>query len=141
MLSDAPNGDSDGQSTPLTDIEFYAYAKNIRSIRLDSIEQMKQLLAELENVCWDVILISESRTPPGTYLLDGGHILYTVLADGDFLGTGILLNAKHAKSTNVVHSISSPVLGLDFRINGIRIRAICGYDVQDFNKHLTIFDI
>ena len=109
---------------------------------------MSQLFAELENVQWDIIFISESRTPSGTYCLDGGHILYIVLADDDFLGTGILLNAKHAKSTNVVHNISSRVLGLDFRVNGIRIRAVSvyvpylRYDVEVFDAtydHLRYF--
>ena len=116
-----------------SDIVFHAYAKTNRSIRLDSIERMTQLLAELENVQWDIILISESRTPSGMYRLDGGHVLYTVLMDDDFLGTGILLNAKHAKSSNTVHNLSSRVLGLDFCVNGMKIRAVsvyvpyCGY--------------
>ena len=101
---------------------------------------MSQLLAELENVTWDVILISESRTPSGTYYLDGGHILYTVLLDDDFLGTGILLHAKHVKGSNVIHRVCSRVLGLDLRVNGIKIRAVavyvphCGYDIEHFNE-------
>ena len=33
---------------------------------------------------------------------NGGHILYTVLFDEDFLGAGIL-HAKHAKGSNVVY--------------------------------------
>ena len=100
-MSDAPNGDLDGQSNPL--IDFYGYTKKIRSARLDSSEKMTQLLAELEYVSWDIILISESRTLSGTYYLDGGHILYTVLLDDDFVGVGILLHAKHVKYSNVVH--------------------------------------
>ena len=77
---------------------------------------MSQLLAEIENVSWDIILISESRTTSGTYYLEGGHVLYTALEGGDFLGTGILLHAKHVKSSNVVHRVCSRVLGLDFRV-------------------------
>ena len=87
------------------------YTKNIRSTRLDSSEKMSQLLAEVEQISWEIVLISESRTPSGTYCLDGGHILYTVRLDGDFLGTGILLHCKHVKSSNVVHRVSSRVLG------------------------------
>ena len=52
--------------------------------------------------------------------MDGGHILYTVLLDDDVLGTGILLHAKHVKSSNVVHRVCSRVLGLDLRVNGIK---------------------
>ena len=137
-MTDTPNGDFNGQSNPPDD--FYAYTKNIRSTRLDSSEKMSQLLAEVEHISWDIVLISESRTPSGTYCLDGGHILYTVLLDGDFLGAGILLHCKHVKASNVVHRVSSRVLGLDFRVNGTKLRAMavyvphCGYDIEHFNE-------
>ena len=96
-------------------------------------------MAELEHVNWDIILISESRTPSGTYYLDGGHILYTVLLDDDFLGTGIFLHAKHVKGSNVIHRVCNRVLGLDLRVNGIKIRAVavyvphCGYSEGAFD--------
>ena len=102
---------------------------------MDSSEKITQLLVELEHVSWDIILISESRTPSGTYYLDGGHILYTVLLDDDLLGAGIFLHAKHVRSSNVVHRVCSRVLGLDLRVDGIKIRAVAvyvphyGYDV------------
>ena len=47
------------------------YAKNVRSLSLSSGTKIIQLLGELKNIEWDVILISESRSLSGKYILDG----------------------------------------------------------------------
>ena len=90
-------------------------------------DKLVQLLAELQSIEWDVILLSEVRTPSQKSTLDGGHLLYTSLRTNSFSGTGILLHAKHVRSGNVLHDISDRVLALDFRVNSIRIRAVAVY--------------
>ena len=50
------------------------YAKNVRSLSMRTGAKIVQLLAELENIEWDVILLSEVRTPSQKSTLDGGHL-------------------------------------------------------------------
>ena len=101
--------------------------------------KLVQLLAELQNMEWDVILLSEVRTPTQKSTLDGGHVLYTSLQTNMSSGTGRLLHAKHVRSSNVVHEISDRVLGLDFTVNKIKIRAVVvyvphmGYSQEDYD--------
>ena len=98
-----------------------------------------QLLGELKNIEWDVVLLSETRSPSGKYVLDGGHALFTALSENSSSGTGILLHIKHVKQSNKIHRISDRVLALDFTAYGIKIRAVAmyaphaGYPMQDFD--------
>ena len=56
-----------------------------------------------------------------------------------FFGTGILLHAKHVRNSNVLNDLSDRVLGLDFIVNKIKIRAIavylphCGYSEKEYD--------
>ena len=123
--------------------EFVVYAKNVRSLSLSGGTKITQLLGELKNIQWDVVLLSETRSPSGTYILDGGHVLFTALSENSSSGTGILLHTEHVKKSNKLHYISDRVLALDFMAYGIKIRAIAvyaphaGYPVEDFD---TTFD-
>jgi exonuclease III len=105
-------------------------------------DKLVQLLAELENIVWDVILLSEVRTPSQKSTLDGGHVLYTSLRNNMFSGTGILLHAKHVRKRNILHDLSDRVLGLDFSVNKIKVRTIavylphCGYTEQEYDTSI-----
>ena len=105
--------------------------------------KIAQLLGELKNLDWDVVLLSETRSPTGKYVLEGGHVLYTSLSENCFCGTGILLHHKHVKKSNKIHAVSDRVLALDFTAYGIKMRSTAvyvphaGYSVQDFDD---IFD-
>ena len=100
--------------------------------------QLIQLLAELSNITWDIILFSETRALSGKQTLDGGHVLYTHLCDNYSAGVGILVHEKHVKSSQRVHVISDRVLALDIVVNKISIRVVavymphCGYSVEHF---------
>ena len=89
---------------------------------------------------WDIVLLSETRAPSATMVLDGGHVLYTELDDNKFVGVGILLHAKHARKTNKMHAVGGRVMALDFVVNKIKIRAVAvyvphiGYPVSEFDE-------
>ena len=103
-------------------------------------DKLIQLLAELETIEWDVILLSETRTPTSKSMLDGGHMLYTSLRDNRYSGTGILLHAKHVRKHNVFRNVSDRVLALEFIVNRIRMTAVavyvphCGYPEHEYNN-------
>ena len=102
--------------------------------------KIPQLLGELQNLEWDVILLSETRTPSGEYILDGGHVLFTTLSGNSASGTGILLHTKHVKQSNKIHVVSDRILVLDFLAYGIEMRIVvvyvphAGYIVQNFDN-------
>ena len=75
-MTGAPNGDLEGQSNPHS--ELIIFAKNAR---IHTSEKIIQVLAELENVVWDVVLFSETRASQGKVMLDGGHALFTNISD------------------------------------------------------------
>lgn len=99
-----------------------------------------ELLGDLENIEWDVTLLSETRIATGKYVLDGGHVLFTALSDNTFSGTGILLNKTHVRKSNKIHCIIDRVLALDFMAYGTKIRVVAvyvphaGYSVEDFDE-------
>ena len=93
--------------------DLVIFAKNAR---INDNAQLTQLLAELSDVTWDIILFSETRTKSGQQLLDGGHMLYTSLDGNQFVGVGILLHSKHVRKNNRIQVFSGRVLALDISI-------------------------
>ena len=141
----APNGDLDGQSNPLgrdqnfPDAKIVVYTKNVRSLRIHSPERIAELLAELSDVEWDVVLLSETRALSQSLVLDGGHLLYTELDENKFAGVGILLHSKHVRKSNKMHAIGGRIMALDFMVNKMKVRVVAvylphiGYGVPEFN--------
>ena len=107
--------------------DVIVYAKNVRSLSWSRGSKIIQLLGELKNIEWDVILLSETRTTTGKYILDGGHVLVTSLLENASSGTGILLNKRHVRKSNTIHYVSDRVLALDFMAHGTKIRAVAVY--------------
>ena len=60
------------------------YTKNVRSLCIHSVEKLTELLSDLHDVEWDLVLLSETRAPSDTYILDGGHVLYTASDNNKF---------------------------------------------------------
>ena len=116
------------------------YTKNVRSLCIHSVEKLTELLSDLHDVEWDLVLLSETRAPSETYILDGGHVLYTALDDNKFGGVAILLHAKHVRKSNKIHEVSGRILALDFMVNKIKVRAVAvylpymGYTVSEFDE-------
>ncbi len=64
--------------------------------------RIAELLGELSDVVWDVILFSETRTSQATQILEGGHVLYTMLGDNAAAGVGVLVHAGHVKNISKI---------------------------------------
>ena len=132
----APNG---GNKNGIPPNRFVMLAKNAR---ISSAAQITQLLADLADISWDVVLFFETHSPSGKHILDGGHILCTHLGENKYAGVGILLHAKHVRDGNRIHCISGRVLALDFMAGPSRVRAVAvyaphaGYDWFHFEETL-----
>ena len=70
----APNGDQHCYPTGSDDLVIFA-----KNARINTTTQLTQLLAELRDIAWDIILFSETRTKTAQQILDGGHVLYISL--------------------------------------------------------------
>ena len=74
-----------------------------------------------------MILFSETRAKQQVQILDGGHVLYTVLGDNPAAGVAILLHARHVHSGNKLRRYSDRVAALDFNFRGCKLRAVAVY--------------
>ena len=116
------------------------YTKNVRSLCIHSTEKLQSVLGELSDVEWDVVLLSETRVPAQSLVLDGGHLLYTSIEDNSFAGVGILLHSKHVRKSNKIHAVGGRIMALDFMVNKIKMRVVAvylphlGYPVIEFNE-------
>ena len=117
--------------------DFVVITKNAH---IHTNEKLSQVLTELKNVSWDVILFSETRAASGTVALDGGHVLYSHIDGNAFAGVGILLHAKHIRKNIQIHAISGRVLALEIMVQKIKMTAVavymphCGYDFNVFEE-------
>ena len=73
---------------------------------MNSLERLRILLGELEELTWDIVLFSETRTLDSTQVLDGGHKFYSVSASGHASGVAILVASQHVSCVRAVHRIS-----------------------------------
>jgi len=53
--------------------DFIVLAKNAR---IHTNDRIVQVLAELENEAWDIVLFSETRAATNMVILDGGHAVH-----------------------------------------------------------------
>ena len=68
-----------------------------KNARLSNADRLMEILAELYDISWDVILFTETRRASGIFQLDNGHVLYCSGIEGSATGVAILVNAKYAK--------------------------------------------
>ena len=71
------NSGTDGDQDE-SNFQFIVLAKNAR---INTHERVVQVLAELENVEWDVVLLNETRAAKSKFILDGGHALFSNISD------------------------------------------------------------
>ena len=127
-----PNGEVISQSSAPYDLIVFA-----KNARINNNAQLTQLLCELHDIPWDIVLFSETCMQSGQQIVDGGHKLYISLDDNHFAGVGILVHAKHVKQSMKFHVISGRVLALDVSINRTKNRVVavylphCGHHVED----------
>ena len=96
-----------------------------KNARINSNECIVEVLAELENVVWDIVLFSGTRAATSMVTLDGGHVLYKNITDNAYAGVGILLHERHVKQSNRIQNVSGRVLALDFAVNGKKDVVYC----------------
>ena len=101
------------------------------------------MLNELSEMYWDILCLSETRTPDDDIILLGGHRLLTTLMDTPYAGVGILINKRWADSILKIGKVSGRLMYIDVRIGMQVFRFLsiyvphAGYDWSEFE---TCFD-
>ena len=65
-----------------------------KNARIHSDIYVAQLLAEVSEIQWDIVCLSETRAPDGDYTVCGGHRLFCGRDDFIYAGAAILVNVR-----------------------------------------------
>ena len=103
---------------------FWFVTKNAR-IHTDIF--LAQLLAEVNEIQWDVVCLSETRAEDGNYTLDDGHRLFCGRNEFKYAGVSILVHARWTGSIVRFCKVSDRVVYGDLLINDRKYRIIAVY--------------
>ena len=76
---------------------FTVFAKNARLQN-----KLPEMLGELAGLCWDVVLLCETRSALGTVRLDSGHLFIGSTPLSPAAGVGILFHERHVSNLKLV---------------------------------------
>ena len=91
-------------NTGMEGTEFHIFAKNAH---VHSQTKFAELLFELANIEWDIILLSETRYAGGNIVLEGGHHMLASSEPTVVAGVAILVHCRHARNIKYSHAPSS----------------------------------
>ena len=97
------------------------------------------MLAEVNEIQWDVVCLSETRAADGNYTLENGHRLFCARNEFIHAGVSILVNARWKHSILQFGKVSDRVAYVDLCINNKQYRIIAvyvphgGYDQHCFD--------
>ena len=64
--------------------------------RIGSEEKIAEVLMELSEIEWDIILFTTARCDIGEYRLDGNHVLFSFGSRSEASGVAVVVNLKYA---------------------------------------------
>ena len=85
------------------------------------------MLAEANEIQWDVICLSETRVEDGNYTLDGGHRLFCGRNGFKYARVSILVHVRWAENILRFCKISDRVVYADLLINDRKYRIVAVY--------------
>ena len=112
------------------------YCKNAR---LNGPAKLAELLFELANMRWDIILFSETRAPTQITDLENGHRLYNSYGDNLGSGAGILINSKLVPNILGYDFISDRIVCVTMRFGHTKIAYYAVY-IPHCGYHTDVYD-
>lgn len=116
---------------------MHIYCKNAR---LHSNVKLLELVGEIQQCMWDVVLFSETRADIDKLTLDGGHLLYGSRKATTCAGVAIALHSKHKTCVQQVRVLDDRLMYLDLK-NGARVIRLvsvymphAGYPIDDLRR-------
>ena len=98
------------------------FAKNARLQN-----KLPEMLGELAGLCWDVVLLCETRSALGTVPLDSGHLFIGSTPLSPAAGVGILLRERHVSKIKLVKQISLRLMFADVAFSHGTVRFVAAY--------------
>ena len=92
--------------------------------------QFGELVAEIGDVQWDIVMFSETRNNHGIIQLHGGNFRHICFGSGTetfAAGVAILLHERHEKHVAKAKIISDRVMYVDITVGGRKLRSIAAY--------------
>ena len=103
------------------------FAKQKKNARLTSDQKIVQVLGELIDVEWDIVLFSETRANSQDCIVTGGHRLITHLDGYTGAGVRILVNSRWTRCIEKVHIVSDRILAIDMLFGNLKARVVSVY--------------
>lgn len=100
------------------------FAKNAR---IHSHERLAELSLEINDIDWDIVLFSETRSNQGHCQLDHGHLLWTSETPTVASGVAILLHKRHGSRVKHFQAWSDRVACLDIQFDTFVLRTVVVY--------------
>ena len=112
-----------------------------KNARLTSDQKIVQVLGELIDVEWDIVLFSETRANSQDCIVTGGHRLITHLDGYIGAGVGILVNSRWTRCIQKVHIVSDRILAIDMLFGNLKARVVSVYMPHAGFNWQKLFDV
>ena len=103
---------------------FHTFAKNAR---LNSDVKIAEVLGELHNCSWDIVMFSETRSFRETVTLTSGDQLYSSTQPTNAAGVAILCHKRHVDAAISVQVVSERLMYLDLKVLTGLVRFVAVY--------------
>ena len=90
-------------------------------------EKLEILLGELEELEWQIILLSETRAADHNRELHGGHRLITCLGATPYAGIGILVHSMLKAQILRIHNVNGRICAIDLQWLRACVRIVAVY--------------
>lgn len=104
---------------------FSVFAKNARWLHTP--DRLAELMGEIADVDWDIILFSETHRGGDQCKLQDGHVLFPSSQSTACAGVAVLVHRKHCRHVKRVCSISDRLMYVDLLVGTITWRLIATY--------------
>ena len=119
-----PTLTTQNSNTGMEGTKFHIFAKNAH---VHSQTKFAELLLELADIEWDIILFSETRYAGGNIVLEGGHHMFASSEPTVAAGVAILVHCKHVGNIKFSQAPSSRICFVDMMMKAGVTRFVATY--------------
>ena len=119
-----PTLTTQNSNTGMEGTKFHIFAKNAH---VHSQTKFAELLLELADIEWDIILFSETRYAGGNIVLGGGHHMFASSEPTVAAGVAILVHCKHVRNVKFSQAPSSWICFVDMMMSAGVTRFVATY--------------
>ena len=119
-----PTLTTQNSNTGMEGTKFHIFAKNAH---VHSQTKFAELLLELADIEWDILLFSATRYAGGNIVLEGGHHMFASSEPTMAAGVAILVRCKHVRNIKFSQAPSSRICFVDMMMKAGVTRFVATY--------------